>query len=99
MLVSAQKQSKFDQNGWGGRRPGAGRPKGAKDKLLTLIENRPADIDPIDYLLSIMRDESQPPRLRLRVAKWLMPYCHPKLKATTIRAESDVQIQLVSWAD
>jgi hypothetical protein len=38
-----------------------------------------ADQTPLDLLLSIMRDESQNIRIRLRAAKAAAPYVHPKL--------------------
>jgi len=97
MLAIAPKESRPNQDvceprrhhpNWGGRRLGAGRPKGSKDKLLTLVANRPANVSPIDFLLSIMRDESQPMKVRLRVAARLLPYFHPKLKATAIQTET-----------
>ena len=46
----------------GGKRPGAGRPKGAQNKAT--VEQRKAvtesGLTPLDYLLSVMRDENTP---------------------------------------
>lgn len=72
----------------GGARPGAGRPKGAKNKT-TLLREAAAKfgIVPLDYLLSIMVDESQPYELRLYAAKAALPYCHPKLAAVRVVEE------------
>ena len=111
MLAIAPKESRPNQDvcepkkisagGWGGRRPGAGRPKGSKNKLLTLVSNRPADISPIDFMLSIMRDENQSMKLRLRVAANLLPYCHPKLKSIIVGSQPHLEpnIFLVSWRE
>jgi hypothetical protein len=66
----------------GGRRDGAGRPRGSLDKFSKLVSERlaaSADQTPLDLLLSIMRDESQNIRIRLRAAKAAAPYVHPKL--------------------
>ena len=37
-------------------------------------------IDPIDYLLAQMNDNTLPPRLRAAIAKKLLPFLHQKLK-------------------
>jgi predicted DNA-binding protein (UPF0251 family) len=34
---------------------------------------------PLDYMLAIMRDESQPVNRRIAAAKAAAPYCHPRL--------------------
>lgn len=41
----------------------------------------PEELDPMDVLLNIMRDESQPPELRLEAASVLMPYFYAPMSA------------------
>ena len=69
-----EKQS--SSTGWGGRRKGAGRPAGARNKP-RLIAGLPEIADPLQWLLAAMNHEALPLRLRMAAAKALMPYCHP----------------------
>lgn len=66
----------------GGKRPGAGRPKSA---ITTRARELAADalngLTPLDYLLSIMRNEAGDPESRLEAAKAAAPYVHPRLQA------------------
>ena len=39
---------------------------------------------PLDYLLGIMRDESQPIEVRMFAAKAALPYCTPRLAAVRV---------------
>lgn len=73
----------------GGYRPGAGRPKGAKNKLTVLREVAAEyGMTPLDYLLGIMRDESLPVEVRMFAAKAALPYCTPRLAAVRMAEES-----------
>lgn len=68
----------------GGYRPGAGRPKGTKNKRKQLLAEgaRVADeygVAPLDYLLTVMMDETQPMIMLLYAAKAALPFCHPRL--------------------
>jgi hypothetical protein len=68
----------------GGKRPGAGRPKGSKDKMpsVEVLQEATghdlADLTPLDMMLAIMRHPDMPPALRIQMAKDAAPYCHPK---------------------
>ena len=75
----------------GGYRPGAGRPKGSKTvaKLAKVIGSDPnaADVEtlartsgltPLEYMLTVMRDETQDPDRRLSMAIAAAPYVHAK---------------------
>ena len=67
----------------GGYRPGAGRPKGAKNKKTLqkrAIQQRAADanLTPLEFMLRIMRDESEDPKIRAQMAYYAAPYVHPK---------------------
>ena len=69
-----EKQS--SSTGWGGRREGAGRPLGSRNKP-RLIHGLPETADPLQWLLNAMRHEALPLRLRMACAKALMPFMHP----------------------
>lgn len=66
----------------GGCRPGAGRPKGAKNKL-TMMREVAAQYGatPLDYLLSLVWDEALPVEVRLMAARAALPFCTPRLLA------------------
>lgn len=65
----------------GGRRTGAGRPKGARNKK-TLEQARAVEatgLTPLEYMLSVLRDETQEQAVRLDAANKAAPYVHAKL--------------------
>ena len=67
----------------GGKRPGAGRPKGSRNKATA---TRQAAISasgeaPLDYMIRVMRDKSAPVERRDEMAKAAAPYVHPRLAA------------------
>lgn len=67
----------------GGKRAGAGRKKGVPNKRTAEVVQAVADggITPLDYLLSVMRDEAGDPVRRVDAAKAAAQYVHPKLAA------------------
>lgn len=69
--------------GRGGARPGGGRPKGSKNKASIAREQeiKASGLTPLDYMLTIMRDEEAPKDVRLDAAKAAAPYVHPKLSS------------------
>jgi len=86
----------------GGRRPGAGRPKGAKNRRTILLEegNRLASkggVTPLEHLLSVMRDERKPLRDRLEAAKAAAPYCHPRLSVQYVTAKEEGHTTHAEW--
>ena len=74
----------------GGRRKGAGRPKGARNKKTEEQASAIADsgLTPLDYMLSVLRDERNEPSVRLDAANKAAPYVHSKL-ATVDHKSSD----------
>lgn len=70
----------------GGYRPGAGRPKGSKNKNRTKSaeksgnrsEIRGKNLTPLEYMLRVMRDPREPMELRCRMAIAAAPFCHPR---------------------
>jgi hypothetical protein len=67
--------------GRGGRRPGAGRKPGAKSRktLEIALAATAAGLDPVTYLLGVMRDPTVDADRRDRAAAMVLPYCHPRL--------------------
>ena len=65
----------------GGKRKGAGRPKGTPNKKQAkVVANVEASgILPLDYMLSVMRDEAGEKSARMDAAKAAAPYVHAKL--------------------
>lgn len=64
----------------GGYRPGAGRPKGAKTgerREIQATAHR-LGLTPLEYMLAVMRDETQDTDRRLRMACAAAPFVHPK---------------------
>ncbi len=56
----------------GGKRPGAGRPKGslsAGGKVRRLIWSRPKDVPLVEFAMSVINDPDQPLEIRGRMAK------------------------------
>ena len=68
----------------GGKRPGAGRPRGAISKSTrAILEAVAAGGEmPVEYMLRIMRDPREPAARRDEMAKAAAPYLHPKMQAT-----------------
>lgn len=73
--IKMTRPRKTSSSGWGGRRPGAGRPLGSRNRP-RLIEGLPVVDDPLQWLLSVVNHADAPPRLRVSCAKALMPYFH-----------------------
>lgn len=65
----------------GGKRPGAGRKAGAPNKATAARQKavKESGLTPLDYLLSVMRDETVPREERVDAANKAAPYVHPKL--------------------
>jgi hypothetical protein len=65
----------------GGRREGAGRPKGARNRVSRVAVQHAlasGDLGPLNFLLRVMRDDKADIRLRIRAAKAAAPFFHPK---------------------
>ena len=65
--------------------PGPGRPKGVANKVTLKREKAIAasGLTPLDYMLSVLRDEDNALDVRLDAAKCAAPYCHPRLATIT----------------
>ena len=67
----------------GGRRPGAGRPKGSANKRTREVADAAAALgnSPLEYLLKAFANPQTSQRRRDRLAEVCMPYMHAKLNA------------------
>lgn len=76
----------------GGKRAGAGRPKGARNKASVAREAEIAESGktPLEFLLDIMRDESADMEIRMSAAKAAAPFVHPRLANQTLVADIEV---------
>lgn len=65
----------------GGTREGAGRKPGATTRMNEEARKAAAEggIMPLDYMLTILRDEDQEAAIRMDAAKAAAPYVHAKL--------------------
>lgn len=70
----------------GGKRPGSGRKPGASTKLNEQARKQAAEggLMPLDYMLSMLRDENLEPTARFEAAKAAAPYVHAKLAAVEL---------------
>jgi hypothetical protein len=67
----------------GGKRPGSGRKKGSANRKTREIADRAIEegTSPLEYMLSVMRDEGAESGRRDDMAKAAAPYVHPRLAA------------------
>ena len=70
----------------GGRREGAGRKPGGVARIDAEARKRAlaGGLMPLDFLLSVMRDEDREGNVRLDAAKAAAPYCHARLSSTEV---------------
>ena len=67
----------------GGKRPGAGRPKGAKNKTSIAKEAAKGGELPLEYMLRVMRDKNADISRRDSMAEKAAPFLHAKLASVT----------------
>ena len=87
----------------GGARPGAGRKKGGANRINDEARKKALEgaTSPLEYLLEVMRDESQDDARRLDAAKAAAPYVHARLANVAHTGEDNkgpVRIE-VGWAE
>lgn len=72
----------------GGKREGAGRKPGSATKRTREIADDAAaeGVTPLEYLLSVLRDERMTLESRFEAAKAAAPYVHPRLSAVDMNA-------------
>lgn len=87
----------------GGKRIGAGRPKGVPNKATRtrVAEIEASGLTPLDYMLSILRDEAGDKAQRLDAAKAAAPYVHAKLSniEANVQGEVGVSVEIIRFTD
>jgi hypothetical protein len=80
----------------GGVRPNAGRKSGAATKKTRELADKAAEggLTPLEFMLSVMRDEGAERSERLDMAKAAAPYIHPRL--SNVEAKVDASVETVS---
>lgn len=73
----------------GGPREGAGRPKGSKSRATREREKKilESGLTPLEYMISVVRDEGAPRGDRLDAAKAAAPYLHPRLSSVQVSGD------------
>jgi hypothetical protein len=87
--------------GHGGARPGAGRKPGYTTKKTREIADRAASegITPLEFMLSILRNEDKPDAERFEAAKHAAPYIHPRLSTIDASVQGGLRIEIVDDHD
>lgn len=69
--------------GHGGKRAGAGRKAGSVTKRTREVADKAASdgLTPLEYMLTVLRDDSQEQDKRMWAAEKAAPYIHPRLAA------------------
>lgn len=75
----------------GGKRPGAGRPKGAASKRTRDVADAAASegLTPLEYMLEVLRDEGAERADRMDAAKAAAPYIHPRLSSVEVGGQGE----------
>ncbi len=66
--------------------PGRGRKRGTRNKASVAreAEIKASGLDPLAYMLEVMRDQAETPERRLDAAKAAAPYVHPRLASSSV---------------
>lgn len=71
--------------------PGGADPKAGKPGTLT-VEGAAEEESPLQYLMGVMRDPYIRPELRIRVARTVVPFVHPKQKRDPRADQTDAKL-------
>lgn len=82
----------------GGARQGAGRKPGAVTQKTRKVADEllGEGITPLEFMLSVLRNESKTEAERFEAAKRAAPYCHAKLAAVDMKADVNATVNDVS---
>lgn len=84
----------------GGKRAGAGRPKGAKTLITEEAIKRAGDGEtPLEYMLRVMRSEDEPTDRRDKMAIGAAPYMHAKAMELTGADGAPLAVEIVQFAE
>lgn len=75
-----------------------GRTKGVPNKATAAkaAEIAASGLTPLDYMLSVLRDEGNDPDMRLDAASKAAPYVHPRLNSVEHKGDADNPVQMIS---
>lgn len=82
-LIPRTGRYSFVSSGRGGARPGAGRPKGSHNKRTeeAIAISKEMGVNPVEFLLKAMANESLPMKDRIDCAKAVAPFVAPRLQS------------------
>lgn len=87
----------------GGPRPGAGRKQGGANKIDAEARKKAVEsgLTPLEYMLSILRDETVERQDRMDAAKAAAPYVHAKLASVEHKGDGGgpMVLEIVRFAD
>lgn len=77
-----------------------GRKKGTPNKATITRQQEVAEsgLTPLDFMLSIMREETETQDIRLEAAKAAAPYVHPRLNAVDLSATDGTLAEAAAYA-
>jgi hypothetical protein len=58
----------------------------------TIREAKEAGLLPLEYMLNVLRDETQPSERRDEMARSAAPYCHPRLQTVKVQGDKDAPL-------
>jgi hypothetical protein len=95
----AEKQSKQSNAGRGGKRTGAGRKAGVHNKasIARQAEIAASGQTPLDFLLSVMRNDDCDMAVRQDAAKAAAPYVHPKLASVEHKGDQSLTVTIKQY--
>lgn len=81
----------------GGKRPGAGRKNGSKNKtsLAEALNAMAQGLTPLEHMLNVLRDENQPIERRDWAAEKAAPYMHPRLQSHEVSGRDGGAVKLI----
>lgn len=87
-----------DNSSYGGARKGAGRKPGVPAKKTQALQAavEASGFTPLEYLLSVMRNEDAEPRERMSAALGAAPYIHAKLASIEVSGPDGGAIPVAS---
>jgi len=79
--------------GYGGKRPGAGRRKGSRNRRTReTVAAVKQGLTPLEYLMSVYQDPAVEIEHRIEAAKAAAPYVHPRLSTVQVQATADLRL-------
>ena len=85
--------------GWGGKREGAGKPRGAKRRITEEAIERAAEGEtPLEYMLRIMRDREQADDRRDKMAIAAASYMHPRAVEVSGEDGGPLTVEIVRYS-